>query len=306
MENNTSSKRTVANCKNASFSSGPRTSKGKQRSRQNALRHGFLSKEAVLPNNVSGESKAEYTRFRDQILGDIQPVGAREEIAADLIVLHYWRLRRIYRYETAALRFELNRPAPTMKSEEIDYKLTLLEAVSDELEQNGFIDEEKYELLVYCYGEEKGSLARQCSFFVKRPPAGTDVQAEADSKPANPFPSNDEKREKVRSVLDSNVSIEDIAAQLWVDSKPTDPPCSNGEDRQQVLNALNIEMETLEVNLGEALGIERLNSGIRIAMLGLPREEIAERVLRHGTTNEKQLYRAMEELGRLQRARKQQ
>ncbi len=210
MEDNAKSKRAISNRKNASRSAGPKTEEGKKRSRQNALRHGFLSKEAVLPNNVSGESKAEYTRFRDQILGDIQPVGAREEIAADLIVLHYWRLRRIYRYEAAALRLELNRPAPTLKSEEIDYKLALLEAVSEELEQNGFIDEEKYELLVYCYGEEEGSLAKQCSIFVKRA-ADTDAQAEADSKPADPFPCADKQREMTVLGFDITGAMEDMS-----------------------------------------------------------------------------------------------
>jgi hypothetical protein len=247
---------------------------------------------------------AEYTRFRDSILTDLRPVGVREQIAVDLIVLHYWRLRRVYRYETGTLRFELNKPAPILRSEGIKYKLYLLEAAYDELKRSGFIDNETCESLVDCYGEKEGSLARRCSCFIEETVEDAAVQAGADSKPADHLSNADKQRQQIPNAFDIEGAIEDMAAQLRADSKPTARPSNADENRQQILDAFDIEMETLEVNLGEALNSERLNSGVRIAILGLPREDMAERVLRHGTTIERQLYRAIAELEKLQRARR--
>ena len=61
-------KQRQANKRNAKHSTGPRTPEGKQRSSQNALKHGLLSVQSVIP----GEDPADYdqllTEFADRFL----------------------------------------------------------------------------------------------------------------------------------------------------------------------------------------------------------------------------------------------
>jgi hypothetical protein len=51
---------------------GPRTEPGKQRSKQNALKHGIFSQAVVL----EWESRAEYDSLLRELQNDIKPVGS--------------------------------------------------------------------------------------------------------------------------------------------------------------------------------------------------------------------------------------
>jgi hypothetical protein len=68
----TSLKQIEANRLNALKSTGPRTEHGKQRSRQNALRHG-LTAETVI---TALENAADYQAFEASIVSDYQPHSA--------------------------------------------------------------------------------------------------------------------------------------------------------------------------------------------------------------------------------------
>ena len=70
----TSLKQIEANRLNALKSTGPRTEEGKQRSRQNALRHG-LTAETVI---TALENAADYRNVRGSIASDYQPRSATE------------------------------------------------------------------------------------------------------------------------------------------------------------------------------------------------------------------------------------
>jgi hypothetical protein len=85
-------------------STGPRTEEGKQRSSQNALKHGlFATKSFLLP----GESQEEFDKLLYRYHREYQPKGATEE---DL-VLHLahteWRRRRIPILEADSIEISL-------------------------------------------------------------------------------------------------------------------------------------------------------------------------------------------------------
>ena len=83
----TSLKQIEANRLNAMKSTGPRTEHGKQRSRQNALRHG-LTAETVI---TALEDAAVYQAFEVSIVSDYQPHSATEcELVSRLASL-LWR-----------------------------------------------------------------------------------------------------------------------------------------------------------------------------------------------------------------------
>ena len=98
-----SSSKLTANRRNAGFSTGPRTAAGKGVSSRNALKHGLLSSQLVLPD----ESAAEFDEFRERFTNDLAPVGEVEAILVERLVFASWRLRRVVRIETAAVRAQM-------------------------------------------------------------------------------------------------------------------------------------------------------------------------------------------------------
>lgn len=84
-----------ANRNNAKRSTGPRTRAGKETSSRNALRHGLLSKEAVLPDEDGDEFVALAARIRK----DLRPQGELEELLCERVIITAWRLIRAARVE---------------------------------------------------------------------------------------------------------------------------------------------------------------------------------------------------------------
>jgi hypothetical protein len=100
----TSERRTAANQANARRSTGPKTSRGKAVVRFNALRHGLLARDAVLP----GEDADAFEDLLNRIRSDLSPIGPIEELLVDRVANAMWRLRRLVRAETALFRWRLH------------------------------------------------------------------------------------------------------------------------------------------------------------------------------------------------------
>ena len=85
----------AANRANAKKSTGPRTARGKRRSRMNAITHGVFCDQTLLPD----EDRHRFARFRAGIVCDLSPRNAEEQDVCDWIVAARWRLRRLARFE---------------------------------------------------------------------------------------------------------------------------------------------------------------------------------------------------------------
>ena len=81
---------TNANRANAQKSTGPRTPEGKAVVAQNAVQHGLLARQAVIP----GEDGEEFDRYRAQMRAELAPVGLVEARLVERIVGLSWRLQR--------------------------------------------------------------------------------------------------------------------------------------------------------------------------------------------------------------------
>ena len=88
-----------ANRKNAKKSTGPRTEEGKTRSAKNALKHGLLARDTVMP----GEDPADFDRQLSALEADIQPANSLEFELVRQIADAQWRMRRLTRLETGFL-----------------------------------------------------------------------------------------------------------------------------------------------------------------------------------------------------------
>jgi len=99
----TSDKQAKANRKNALRSTGPKTPEGKAAVRLNALRHGLLSRETLLP----GEDEEALLELGERLRDELQPVGELENLLVARITAAIWRLRRLGRVEAGIFARDL-------------------------------------------------------------------------------------------------------------------------------------------------------------------------------------------------------
>jgi hypothetical protein len=95
----TTKRRIDANRENSKFSTGPKTSNGKATVSQNALKHGLLANDVLLPN----ENPEALTELSEGIREEYKPVGVFESVLVDRIVALIWRLRRCPKIEAGIL-----------------------------------------------------------------------------------------------------------------------------------------------------------------------------------------------------------
>ena len=111
-----------ANQANAKRSTGPRSARGKARSRMNAVTHGLTAARIVIP----GEKAEEFAAFRDALMVDLAPTNTIQRVLADRAAGLFWRLRRGPMVEAALLK-GMMRPNPQDLSGLSDEELDQLE-----------------------------------------------------------------------------------------------------------------------------------------------------------------------------------
>ena len=89
---------------NGARSHGPVTAEGKQRSAQNAMRHGLLARCVVLDN----EAREGFDALFELHLDRLQPADGVEFGFIEEMVSSYWRMRRAWAIETRLLQKRLD------------------------------------------------------------------------------------------------------------------------------------------------------------------------------------------------------
>lgn len=102
-----SKKQLEANKKNAQ-KGGVKTPEGKAIVKYNALKHGLLAKEVVITIGEGAENPEEFDALLEALQTQLVPAGTLEEMLVEKIAVAYWRLRRAYKYEVGLIREELD------------------------------------------------------------------------------------------------------------------------------------------------------------------------------------------------------
>lgn len=100
----TSAAQIAANRANAKRSTGPRTEAGKAAAAGNAVQHGLTAAHVLLPD----ESVEEFERFREEMLADLAPNSALQNVLASRIISASWRLRRVDRVRADVMSSGMN------------------------------------------------------------------------------------------------------------------------------------------------------------------------------------------------------
>lgn len=281
-----------ASRKNALQSTGPKTLEGKNVVKWNALKHGLLSKEIIIKAGDGKESKAEFKVLLSELREDLQPEGILEEMLVEKIVICYWRLRRVLRCEIGEIRKELDSASWNelfRRSEEVNfekrflsvdeskgnlkknsmglqYLIDVLDEVKKSVEEAGHLSEDGFKKLALNFGGEENSLTHWCFVFSQMATEGPE-KAKQDSENYGDTPTPEQCKKMILKLID--------------DEK------KKMEDLKEIIE----ENENLEMEA-------------KIDSLCLPSKEAVDKILRYETTIERQLYRAMNQLERLQRQRK--
>jgi len=114
-------KQIESNRRNSRKSTGPKTRRGKAKSKLNAMKHGLLAEQVV----VLDEDPAEFAGVLESLIDDFLPQGPVEEQLVERVAACMWRLRRLYRVEAGiftheSLTIEMDRAKKEVKSSEKD------------------------------------------------------------------------------------------------------------------------------------------------------------------------------------------
>lgn len=93
----------AANQRNSHQSTGPKTPEGKEKVRHNALKHGLLARDLVLPD----EDPAKFDALLHDLIQHYAPVGPIEMILVERIAVNLWRLGRAVRCEVGSVTGQL-------------------------------------------------------------------------------------------------------------------------------------------------------------------------------------------------------
>jgi len=258
-------KKIEANRKNAKKSTGPRTARGKAASRFNALRHGVLAQQVVIPAAEGEESPAEFDALLARLCKDLNPQGALEEMLVEKVAVCYWRLGRVLRCEAGEIKKGL-------------------EAARCEEGPQGPAGHQAAKRLAILpdFRQEVRTPWRWLSRL-------TGVLEEV-------------RNEAQRAGL---LSQEGGTRPDGQSAEGGDPPGSEGGNRPAPwLNRINREIawvRSLQLFAGNA---EKVQMEAQGATFLLPSQEVFEKLRRYEGMLERQLYRAMRQLERLQRLRK--
>jgi hypothetical protein len=134
-------RRIEANRRNAQRSTGPKTAEGKARVAQNAVVHGLLSRETLLPD----EDPQMLDTLAETMGAALNPEGPQEQLPVEMMVRALWRLRRLGRVEAGIFAWKhygilVERASHEAKS----YERSAVPVLTDPYDQTAITNPEKH------------------------------------------------------------------------------------------------------------------------------------------------------------------
>jgi hypothetical protein len=256
-----------ANRRNALKSTGPRTFEGKLAIRWNATKHGIFAKNTLIDRGDGMEKEEDFRFLLDNLVKQYKPEGTIEHILIERIASSYWRLGRAQRAEIGELQKTLDRGRRGQRTKDID-EFNRLTSIPD-LPQNE-------RTLLYTSNPE--GLLKLHSLLKK---SKADIEEEERIK--------DPTLEGLRFLLprtDLLVTIETLS----------------GTKKEKLLTIDN-QIRIIEARYHEKIEESDSRASASFEASMIPKGKAGRTLLRYETAIERQLYRAIRELERLQEIR---
>jgi hypothetical protein len=283
MANKTSQKQLAANRRNALQSTGPRTAAGKSVSRLNAAKHGALARQVVARGRFQKESIDDFKTLCQEYHQSLAPEGPLEEMLVGQIVTVVWRLRRVRIAEAGEIA--MNADAHWWSERQTPWE-----------QGNG----SKWNPLSTCMTDFRRT-ARGIGIIIDSLEELRDTTEKAGEV------SDQKLKEYIRGYADPPNEIVSQLVKFNAQMKSDSGTLPAGELRtrrvKEMLAYLDEQiMEYEDLMLTRQKG-EDAEDATRRAAAMLPDEEVVEKLVRYESALQRQLYRAMNQLERLQRRR---
>jgi hypothetical protein len=284
-----SEKQLQANKKNAQ-KGGVKTPEGKAIVKYNALKHGLLAKEVVVTVGEGAEDPDEFNALLEDLKVKLAPEGTLEEMLVEKIAVAYWRLRRAYRYEVGLIRKELDTATDDFYSR-TNYNKVKIHKTDEKIDQE--IEQEKEGIENWM--KDKRDLTRMHK-------KGKSLEEIYDweenwdwlyDRVGDLIPSDDDDEQiitpkDIRELLNKNANWSDD--QIW-------------ETLIKICDEIIEQHEEQIKTLEKEKATNRLRLQVVKKLGNIPSKEELDRLLRYEGAIERQLYKAMNQLERLQRMR---
>lgn len=281
MRKTMSTKQIEANRANARKSTGPRTPEGRAVSKMNALKHGILSREVLVRGVHARESARQFAALHQRFRDDWQPVGVTEEMLVDQIVTAHWRLRRALTAEAGEIALSVDGGQwhrETSRFHRISLAWELEDdpvfGMRDSELGNRFMEEQLKKVMASVEAEGELTEAAIASVVFRGKPYRLTRELENLRRTSQP------------------------------DAAEVSPEAWREKEKARILTFLRQELTYLSWRRSSCAERERKEEAARQSAAVLPSLETLEKIQRYETRLERQLYRAMAQLERLQRIRR--
>ncbi len=283
-----SGKQLQANKKNAT-KGGAKTPKGKAIVKYNALKHGLLAKEVVITVGEGAENQKESNALLEDLKTQLAPAGTLEEMLVEKIAVAYWRLRRAYRYEVGLIRQELDTATNDFYNE-TDWQNKKKNKTDEEIDQQIEQEEEGIE---YWKKDKRNLTKMHKAGKVLEEIYDWDVNWEWLYDEVDDLLPNDDSVDisgpkEIREFLNSNAG--------WSDDRIWEKLIKICDDRVEYYQGEIAELR--KQKHGNALKLQVIKK-----LGNIPSKNELDRLLRYEGAIERQLYKALNQLERLQRIR---
>ncbi len=264
-------------------STGPRTPKGRAVSRMNALKHGILSKQVLVRGLNLQESMQELEALHCRFWDELEPAGPLEEMLVDQIVTAHWRLRRALTAEAGeiALNVDSGHRKRTRGTHPVLQWMqwTVFGDPIPAMEKSSIGNA----ILVSWVGEMRGAVEAE---GVLTEGAVQKLAGQLGGKPN----SLTQELEAFRRNLEADPDRLDAVAR--------------DRRKDETLAFLDRKIAGFRSWQGHCVEEEESEGEARQAAAVLPSGAVLDKILRYETKLERQMYRAMAQLERVQRMRR--
>jgi hypothetical protein len=248
----------------------------------NAVKYGILSKEVVIQGNRIREPVGEFQELRERLWEELAPVGPVEEMLVDRIVTAHWRMRRALTAEAGEIVLSVdgghwervNRESPVFTTffDELRDPVTEMEKSASGLSY-----------LIHVLEEVRDDVTREGELTEA-------MMGRVRTRFAQRENSLNRELADMRKGLTTNPA--GVSAEVLKE-----------EQRRSVLGRIEGKLNLYRALSAEREEREETEEEARQAAEALPAPEVLDKILRYEATVERQLYRAMNQLERLQRRR---
>ncbi len=273
-----SQKQIDANQQNAQQSTGPKTEEGKEIAKLNAVKHGILSDAVVITKGEGQERKETYLRLHDGLRDYFTPDGAMEDALVEQITVTLWRKRRVLRFELGCLRTQLDRY--TEREEDDDApSLAAYQQLSN--------------------AKRDAELAQRCITALEE---GADILSEEGAEEwAEDYVKLAAQHSFSRNGSDYDEEMDGPALRDWLKEQGLDDTALRAGLR--AIHQAALETARGKYKRLEAQAVLELERAVLLGSLPATGHDL-DKIIRYEASLDRQLYKAINQLERLQRRRK--